>query len=170
MDVALEEDRLDRLGRVEPDVVRGDDRLQPRRDVDVESGADEPHAGIHVVRLPFVLAAAQDGEQRAALDERDAAAGEADAEAVEEAEAAAGEVGAVEDGVEAGGVAVARIAVAGRVEEPRRGRASRGRSETSSAAMPAPMSTPSRRAASDRGRRSGSARRGRRRSRRRDRR
>src|SRR5207302_3611484 len=48
---------------------------------------------------------------------RDAAAGQLDAETVEEAEPAAGEIRIVVDRVEAAGRAVARIAVARRVEE-----------------------------------------------------
>src|SRR5205085_6313474 len=77
----------------------------------------DAHARVDEVRLPLVLAAAQRRQERAALDQRDAAAGELDAEAVEETESAAGEVRVVEDGVEAVRVAVTRMPVAGGVEE-----------------------------------------------------
>src|SRR6185436_964261 len=117
MDVVLEEDRLDAFRRIHPDRARGEDRFRARRELGVETDADETHAGIHEVRLTFVLAAAQRCEQAAALDERDAAAGEADAEAVEEAEAAAGEIRVVVNRVEAARHAIARTFVAGRVEE-----------------------------------------------------
>src|SRR5439155_6763990 len=101
VDGALEQQRLDRRGLVEADVVRCEDRLQPRRQIDVDAGRGDLHAGIDVVRLPFVLAAAEIGKKTAALDERHSRAGKAKAEAVEEREAAAGEVRRVEDGVEA---------------------------------------------------------------------
>src|SRR5882672_3316747 len=59
MDSALEQHCLDRSRGIEADVVAGDDRLPSRREVDVDSGGDELHSGIHEVRLPFVLAAAE---------------------------------------------------------------------------------------------------------------
>src|SRR5688500_9396424 len=62
-DVALEEQRFQRLRRVEPDVVAGEDGLEARRDFDVEAEARDLHAGIHELRLPFVLAAAQRREE-----------------------------------------------------------------------------------------------------------
>src|SRR6266542_31449 len=76
VDGALEQQRLDRRGLVEADVVRGEDRLQPRRQIDVDAGRGDLHAGVDIVRLPLVLAAAEIGKKAAALDERHSRAGE----------------------------------------------------------------------------------------------
>src|SRR5436190_1591370 len=84
VDGALEQQRLDWRGLVEADVVRGEDRLQSRREIDVDAGRGDLHAGVDVVRLPLILAAAKIGKKAAALDERNARAGEPQAEAVEE--------------------------------------------------------------------------------------
>src|SRR5207302_948004 len=69
------------------------------------------------LRLSFILRATQTCQQRTALDERDTRPRETDPEAIEERETAAGECGTVEDRIEAGGFAIARTAVAGRVEK-----------------------------------------------------
>ncbi len=91
MDVALKQGLLERLRGTEADVVGGEDGFELGRDVDVDTGADELKAGVDEVRLPFVLAASQVRDQAPPLHEVDTGAGQLDAEAVEEAEAAAGE-------------------------------------------------------------------------------
>src|SRR5205085_8415940 len=64
VDVALEENGLDGRGGVEGDGVRGEDRFESRRDVDIDARGQDAHARVDEVRLPLVLAAAQRRQER----------------------------------------------------------------------------------------------------------
>src|SRR5512133_758788 len=117
VDVALEDQPFDHLGRRETDVVRREQSLEPRRDVEVDADARDLHAGIHVLRLPLVLAALQVGEEAPALCEAEPGPREADAHAIPEAESAAHRVRIREDRVEAFRVAVEDVVVTRREED-----------------------------------------------------
>jgi hypothetical protein len=111
-DRCLKEQELERRCLVEAEVVDGDDAAQRRREVEVRRGGDQVQSGVDEVGLPLVLAAPQIRDQAAAVDQRHPDAGQAQADAVPVAEAAAREGGIVEDRIEAGRLAVGRLAVA----------------------------------------------------------
>src|SRR4051794_29436393 len=59
MDAALEQDLFQRLDLIEPRLIDRDDRLQARRDVEIDACGDEPQSRIDVIRLSLLLAAAE---------------------------------------------------------------------------------------------------------------
>src|SRR5690606_19927130 len=113
VDAVGDEGGLERLGGGEVDLIGAKEDAELGGDVDVDADAKKEQAGVHEVGLVLVFVGAEIGQEAEALLEADGGAGEVEALAHEVAEGAAGEVDVVHDGVEAGGAAVAGVAVAG---------------------------------------------------------
>lgn len=116
-DFVREQLGLDGVGLGEVDVIHVEKGAQFRRHIEVRAEAVDEDAGVDEVGLAFGFAAAEIGHKAVALFQTDGGAGKVEALARPVAEGAAGEVGIVDDGVEAGGGAVLGVAVAGSVEE-----------------------------------------------------
>src|SRR5262249_8700421 len=114
-DIVREGEYLQRLRAIEPEKIGVSDQADFRRDVEIDAGIGEVETGVDEVTLSLDLARLQVRQQALA-------AGEIDAEqpnrlSLPVAELAAGEIGIVENRIEAGGVSVARVLIAGSPEE-----------------------------------------------------
>jgi hypothetical protein len=109
MDGILEQQDLQRLGVLKANQVQIGESAQLRGHVDIHTRVVNEKAGIYVVRLALNFTGAQTRHQTIATYDPHAAAGQADAFPIPEAEDTAGEVRTVEDGVESMGGIAARV-------------------------------------------------------------
>src|SRR5207302_10605463 len=116
-DLVVVQQQAQRGRVIEAQVTGVGDQLELGGQVGDHAEVVQEQAGVDEVGLALLFAGAQVGDKAVAVDEVDAGIDEAHRLAGEEVEPAAGEVGVVEDGIEAAGGAVGGVVVAAGPDE-----------------------------------------------------